>query len=68
MGFFSRIIMALGLKGRVKTLVNDLIDNSVREGKVEIDKSKSIKPTEKEHMKAGVDLVAARLKDRVNKI
>ncbi len=68
MGFISRIVMALGLKSRVKSLFADLIDSAVSEGKAEVDKSKKLKPTEKEHAKLGVDLVAERLKARVEKI
>jgi hypothetical protein len=58
----TKIILASGLRGRLKNLINAVIDIAIQEGKEEIDVADIFSEEEKATAKTGVDLLAARLK------
>lgn len=62
----TRILLSLGLRQRVKDLINIVIDVAIQEGKEEIDTTTVFSDEEKITAKSGVDVVAARLKTLVN--
>ena len=66
MDFFTRFLLAFGLRARIKTLVNIVIDIAIQEGKTEVDNTDVLSQDEKDAAKVGIDLLAARLKSLVN--
>ena len=64
--FITKIVLALGLRGRLKEVVNVIVDIAIKEGKEEIDLTSMFSDEEKVVAKNGVDLLAARLKTLIN--
>ena len=66
LNLLTKIVLSLGLRQRIKDLINVIIDMAIQEGKEEIDITTVFSAEEKVVAKNGVDLVAAKLKTLIN--